>query len=489
MTTDKLVQEIVDTYELDDRIRKKVIWNTKRVMDRDFDYSFSDIYNIVASFVDRYNKNHKEVRFSEVRNLERLVKNLVSESETMDEEESHYHESKNKPISYHKAIEIIAKQLDNDSLSILLDLVPEISQKKLKINEDDLLSKVDLIKERLELLIGKYYRNGRIILPPGKIKSITFDPTLKIKLFNRDYKGNPLQYFWKHYNIYKGMSRTDLKQFDEPLYSALHLHGQIQKAIPGKMFRGRRLYTEEDIRIIKESYQFFWGVASDAARALNYGKRMIEKTWTEAGLEVFLISDMPKRRGRSIISQYRLDRIISSFKSGRIKEKTILKKLENVTFLKDSQWQIPVSYIIDEKTKSFEMVYMPVPQKITSGRRKITQKDVGIINGCYTYFWGIANDAAKILNYSKKLIMRIWTEAGYKVFSPRDKLKRRGRRIISQFRLEDAAASYERGDISHKLLLKKLKNITFYDGFQWQEPILYALGTKQRSFNMRCIPL
>ena len=54
----------------------------------------------------------------------------------------------------------------------------------------------------------------------------------------RKFQGNPLAYFKEHEEMYKEMTRTQLRTFDQGLYLALHKTGQIDEAIPETAFRG-----------------------------------------------------------------------------------------------------------------------------------------------------------------------------------------------------------------------------------------------------------
>jgi len=71
------------------------------------------------------------------------------------------------------------------------------------------------------------------------------------------YHGNPLAYYKKHYEQYKGMNRKDLSVYDSGLYRALLRAGQIEEAIPDsnllfvesgrKGGKVKKFYTEGDL--------------------------------------------------------------------------------------------------------------------------------------------------------------------------------------------------------------------------------------------------
>lgn len=111
---------------------------------------------------------------------------------------------------------------------MLEEAIPDIFYHK-KLNEKDIKNIISLHKKTKGVLkhaseisghatqtIAKYWQEKGL----HEIKEI------------RDYGGDPLAYFFKHKELYEGMTRSEFALFDKGLYGVLWREGLLDKAIP-----------------------------------------------------------------------------------------------------------------------------------------------------------------------------------------------------------------------------------------------------------------
>ncbi len=96
------------------------------------------------------------------------------------------------------------------------------------------------------------------------------------KTIHRDFKKNPLAFFRKYQEIYKGMSRSELFKFDPSLYESLRRWSQLELAIPNvkdTKFKGLpKENIEEIIKFLKIHKS-----PTKVAKKLNISRATVDK--------------------------------------------------------------------------------------------------------------------------------------------------------------------------------------------------------------------
>ena len=205
-------------------------------------------------------------------------------------------------------IKLLEEQVeDPDPQMILraLDFLPVGSPPEvILMAKEEITLAVEKLRVALPILIRKYTRDGRIIVPPRPIQGIELEPDVSLIFGNhKSYGGNPLALFKDHPEVYEGMSRTELYNFDQLMYRALLRARQLKQAIPQK---------------------------------LAYGRSAIKKP----------------------TPQKVIDDILGSFKEGVISEEQLVQKLSKTRKVVGGDYKRPGLFIIDRANSHVEIVYV-----------------------------------------------------------------------------------------------------------------------------------
>ena len=180
--------------------------------------------------------------------------------------------------------EILMEQLGATEFEILRQLIERTSSfysphEGILISEDQLRQSIPQIQEKLEVLVHRFERDGKIIIPQRPILYVRFGPKFYIKFGSTvspiAYRGapTPLAYFLSHLSRYKGKTELELQYADRELYEALVNTGKLQLAIS---FKSRELkprgnqsrprLTQSRVDKIVAAYETTGGNISMAAR-------------------------------------------------------------------------------------------------------------------------------------------------------------------------------------------------------------------------------
>jgi len=204
MADEKLIREIVGTYELPERTKEKIIRIAKRMIEEKVLASFDDQYRYISELVEKF-----QFPFRELRAL-RLDSPVIWGSNTTFHKLIGYNnpdlgrlfeDEENKAVmSAYEAVDILREQIDKSDFDLMLQLLYHEDNSDITFHAlpEQIISYAPQIQERLEALIKKYERGGRFVIPRRPIVYVKFDPSFLVKFGNRRYNGNPLAFFREH---------------------------------------------------------------------------------------------------------------------------------------------------------------------------------------------------------------------------------------------------------------------------------------------------
>jgi len=218
----KVVESIVETYDLSDKKKKQLVGMAMEIPK--YIETFEDVCNRVAYIMDTfYRKDHLERDFTRLdhprKGSNRVFHELISTPSYLEEDK----EGK------------------------------EYRQRDLKEKLKKLASEQ---KEPLTIL-------GR---PVRQIEPV-------IRLGNRRYNGNPIVIFRKE-EFFEGKSRKEVHTLDQAMYKSLQKHNQLHIAIPKiKDTRFKRISKEKESEII-EAWEILKS-ATKIAKKLNISRTTV----------------------------------------------------------------------------------------------------------------------------------------------------------------------------------------------------------------------
>ncbi len=337
MANEQLIRQIVDTYDLDSRIKERIIQIALNNTNDLFLDGFDNIYTYVAELIENFEIAHGARAFKSLdskisHNSEDTFGSLLGVRDKTLESLFEEQEEQQK-LSAEEVLDILKRKIDQSYFSALQHLLShENNEILLNVSPNEIEDNIEEIQHKLEELIWKYEQKGRLVLPQRTIIQVKFDP-LQIKFGNRFYNGNPLAFFQEHQEHYSGLGRGELSLVDPGIYASLLRYGQLDEAIPLKNRTHSLPLTSEQINKIIENHPVYKGSPYEAARHLPHDRATIIKYWKKAGLEIKL------REGRrKPLSHDKREEIVSIFLDVKnIKEverrtghsrNTILKYLE-----------------------------------------------------------------------------------------------------------------------------------------------------------------
>ena len=389
MADEKLIREIVGTYELPERTKEKIIRIAKRMIEEKVLASFDDQYRYISELVEKF-----QFPFRELRAL-RLDSPVIWGSNTTFHKLIGYNnpdlgrlfeDEENKAVmSAYEAVDILREQIDKSDFDLMLQLLYHEDNSDITFHAlpEQIISYAPQIQERLEALIKKYERGGRFVIPRRPIVYVKFDPSFLVKFGNRRYNGNPLAFFREHIGVYDRMGRSKLQKFDQGLYSTLWIHGQLDEAIPEKHKTGRKELSQSQISEILAAHPVYKGNTSEAARCLPYSQGTIWKYWKAAGLGFSRVANRKEHQINEIVDAY------STYK-GNAAEAERRLPYSKTTIIR--HWE-------NAGLKAY-------------GRRYLKKSHINEIVDAHPIYGGNISEAARHLPYSYSIIRKYWIVAG-----------------------------------------------------------------------------
>ncbi|VVB78260.1 Uncharacterised protein [uncultured archaeon] len=377
------IREIVETYDLRERIKNKISGIAiRRIKELHLD-NFEEIYEYISNLIDKFRERYNPVSSYMAINLNRPISNNTELIDLFLDSSEDKTKPADREIRYlEETANNFYEELSDKEKNILDTLTNKIRRNNLNIGLDfnKLLEDRNYILERLRQLSRFSNEDGKIILPPRTIERIEFSP-LRINYKKRFYNGKPIEFFLKNKEHYKGLGRYGLKKFDRPLYRSLLEHKQVEQAIP----QAARLTFQQKIEVI-DSHNIYNGNAEKASEVLNVCSDTIRKYWKEAGL---------KSEGQKIrLSSEEISQIVGYYKTYDA----------NATLASQNS---------DHDTKTILRYWKRAGFKIIKSRG-LGPSQIEKIVESYDKFCRNAKLASKELGYCAETIRTYWKEAGLK---------------------------------------------------------------------------
>ncbi len=318
------IDKIVSTYNLPPRIKSLVLRVANRNLERLGLTSFDDQYRHIADLVERFQlpyEDEKAVRLdSPLFNDGRTWHDILPARSAEEEDEG---------LTLCESVGTAYSFLSERQREIQLRLLSGSDKDGTTyLTVDDVVADFLGIKWRSKEVVRLLEEDPRFRQPERRLVYVKLDDSPYFKWGIRDYKGKPINFFNRHFKVYKRFleeGRFAFSKFDPGLYRALTRYAirkdnriikQIELAIPEVKVAntGTALDYEEQTRII-EAYTRYNGNVNEATRGLNHKHPdrthsigTISKYWRRAGLEI-------RRVGAPRISEEDETRIVEAYKT------------------------------------------------------------------------------------------------------------------------------------------------------------------------------
>lgn len=235
------IEAIVATYDLSPAFSKRISRIAAiRINERGIS-SFNEAYTLISNLIEKWQSIHSETYNSfsldskqasgdflhdRIGREDEYMKRLFEDNENICSKEHHFKE----------IMSTLEKILEGKYLTFLNQLFSSLKNQEEKtfgVELEELRNDSTGVRERLDEIARRFKVDGRLAIPPVPIVEIKFNP-LFIRFQQRDFDGNPLAYFLSHNDVYKDVSRSQLKRIDPYLYVALLRANQLDIAIPQK---------------------------------------------------------------------------------------------------------------------------------------------------------------------------------------------------------------------------------------------------------------
>ena len=225
MVNEYSVRYIVQTYDLPRNLETKLIYIASKTVEQTQLANFKDQYEYIAYLVEKFTRPRLPTAYFTVHHPTRL-RALYG----VDEHQSQENETTNQPQEAERVLRLLAYQLETPQFEFVERLVRKAGCNYVP-DPVYVYANFDQVKDKLDELEKRFGDRGVIRLPARPIEHISFNP-LAIAFKPRKYNGNPLQFFYKHWDVYAGLTRSELRSFDSGLYRALCRANEMDEAIP-----------------------------------------------------------------------------------------------------------------------------------------------------------------------------------------------------------------------------------------------------------------
>lgn len=384
------VREILKTYNLSPKKEKIIFRIATKLIDDLYIYDFDGIYEIIDHLVDRFHCSWE-------RRIPISLDDIIDNSEAtlssvigVDDKNPEDLEEKKEVITAEGAINILDGHLRYRPFHAVKQLIESSRNREinLPVSRDKIIEDKENIEKKIEEIAERFERNGQLFIPRRTIVSVEFDP-LKIKFNQRHYNGNPLAFFRKHEETYRGISRTQLSRLDSGLYWALSNAEQLDDAIPQVLKRVNRL-SKDKIDEILNAYDIYDGKATLAAHNLEVCEYSILKYWRRAKLKI-------RKRGNHGLPEKMIDKIINAHSTCKGSPTHAAREL---------RISIPSIY---RYWKASEL---------EARKKDLSENEVNEIIAAYQTYNGSAERVSKLLGHSSRTVLKYWRASNLEIRKP-----------------------------------------------------------------------
>ena len=280
MKHENFVYATIRSYELPEKLEKKVLKIVEGGIEKECLTSPQSQYNYIDKIVSIYQRRWgegKEVRFDETQFEDgKRTKHEAISDETYEpsglierfEEEPNY-------VTISDAFTQLEDQFDNVSLEFLKRALQQTGEVVLDVSTEEIEARSAWVLKKLNSLAARYKHKGQIIIPPRPIKDVKFHGELEIEFGQRRYPNGLLAFYLDNLDIYEGLSRYELFKVDEGFYQTLSRAGLLELVIPENL--NARQPNEEEMMEIYNIYMAFNKNARTATKHLPWSEPTIRK--------------------------------------------------------------------------------------------------------------------------------------------------------------------------------------------------------------------
>jgi len=428
MFTDFSVEEIVNSYEgLSEQQREKIVEAAKRRIEGFGITSFDRQYQCIADLVEKWQSPWQEslsvsldapIKDGENSSFSQIIGEIDPQFEDLFQEAI-----EEELLDVEQVLSIFGKELDIEDINFLQSLQERTENMSFSSSEEENLTSVSKVQQRIKQLKEKYNKNGKLIVPIRPIKEISFEGSQDIITFGfRSWRDiDPLDFFRKHKDVYGEMTRSELWKFDSGLFAALHKVGKIAEAIPEvspvaihlsskqieKIAEGRYLnmtleeiakyantsvssakrhlikmgleatgdnkkFSQEAIAEITKAHSLYKGSANQTARNLGCSANSVLRYWKKAGLKAVGKSGGDPRRGKKVNGEIKGFSVMQLLELLEARAQIIKSRLQEL-----AQTLSNVLLATEMPDKTVEMAYLAFCQKFgLFGEDPLESKDI-----------------------------------------------------------------------------------------------------------------
>ena len=235
MQQPSFLTEIVDSYELSPKLRRRILRIASRRLAGAGITSFNGTYEHITSLVEKFKNHPNQISLATLfsdEDTRTLSSILGKEDPNLLNLVEGFNDENQKTFSAREAVYLLQDHLEPHLLTVLKTIAARAPSLPLPTDPEHAIHSLPRIREKLQALHDRYRYKGTFQLPPRPIKHVDFDSSEIIAFGRRTFNGDPLAYFKEHEDFYQGLNRTQLSKIDRALHFALLRTGQINEAIP-----------------------------------------------------------------------------------------------------------------------------------------------------------------------------------------------------------------------------------------------------------------
>lgn len=285
MVNQELIRSILKTYELPEKLEDKIFNVASRRISELGLQSFDDQYSCISYIIEKFGLNYNTTHLDSLVGDKPLYKMLGVEDPNLNKLLNDDQSVELSDIPLRDILTILKDRMGEKDYLTIFQLIQTLNclDLNVEIGYRELLTKLSSIQSKL-LELSKHVLDGKKLNPIHRpIIDIRFNP-LNIQFGHRSYDGNPLAYFKEHYELYKGMSRRKLNEFDHGLYLSLNKAGQLDQAILPRPKKKSHVLLKHVAKLIIKAYQICDGNIAKAARSVGCSTMAVRRYWKLEGL-------------------------------------------------------------------------------------------------------------------------------------------------------------------------------------------------------------
>ena len=289
MITETDLDFVLGTFEIPKKVSQKVRYIVRsELVEVGFPH-FDFLYRRTAELVEAYTNGDYNERFMLRLDAPRsdgsreTLHSLIGSPQNISEENS---EEEKPSMTIDEVVDVLSEKIDPELLLVLRNNILVNGKSPVFYSKpEELLASAKEIEARVQEVVRTFEKDGTLLIPRRPIIEIRWNPRFYVKFGKRNFNGNYLQFFRDNIDVYKGMKRKQLHDFDGSLYRLLLKHKQLNEAIPEHAWCGIG-FPEEVVAKINNAYTLFDASAKRASKYVGIPVNTILRHWRKAGFEI-----------------------------------------------------------------------------------------------------------------------------------------------------------------------------------------------------------